>query len=119
MPVTARQPRLVVAGPAGLLGHATAQLPVVRVGNVVNVSAADAVRTALTRKPTALLLPEETGMESGYLIAAKVAEARKKLKVVLVGATHTPVAERFANFVGANFVVETDCVHTLLNALRC
>src|SRR5580698_4414555 len=115
---TARKPRLVVAGTIGVLGKATNQLH--KHGwEIVNVPTSDAVRAALTRKPTAMLLPDETGVESGYLIAAKVLEARRKLKVVVVGATRTPKAERFAKFIGAGFVAETDGVHKLLAALGC
>jgi len=114
---TARKPRLVVAGAFGLVGKAADQLH--RQGwEIVNVASTDAVRAALTRKPTALLVPEETGVESGYLIAAKVLEAKHKLKVVLVGTKRTSAAERFAKFVGAGFVAESDGVHKLLAALE-
>jgi hypothetical protein len=85
---------------------------------VVNVSTADAVRAAIAKKPTAMLLPDQTGVESGYLIAAKVLEARRKLKVVLVGATRTAQAERFAKFLGAGFIAETDGVNKLFAALE-
>jgi len=115
---TARKPRLVVAGAIGFAGRAKDQLQM-RGWEVVNVPTSDAVRAALTRKPTAMLLPDVTGIESGYLIAAKVLEARRKLRVVLVGATRTPEAERFAKFIGAGFVAETDGVSKLLAALEC
>jgi hypothetical protein len=52
------------------------------------------------------------------LIAAKVLEAKHKLKVVLVGTKRTSVAERFAKFVGAGYVAESDGVHKLLAALE-
>lgn len=115
---TARKPRLVVAGSIGFLGRATSQLQM-RGWEIVNVPTADAVRAALTRKPTAMLIPEETGIETGYLIAAKVLEARRKTKVVLVGAKRTHEAERFAHFVGAGFVAESDGVSHLIAALGC
>src|SRR5579872_2164621 len=110
---TARKPRLVVAGSIGFVGKAAHQIHM-RGWEIVNVPTTDAVRAALTRKPTALLLPDETAAESGYLMAAKILEAKRKLKVVLVGAKRTPMAERFAKFVGAGFVAETDGVHKLL-----
>jgi len=115
---TARKPRLVIAGSIGFMGRATCQLQM-RGWEIVNVSATDAVRAALTRKPTAMLLPEETGTETGYLIAAKVLEARRKTKVVVVGTKRTQEAERFAHFVGAGFVAESDGVGHLLAALGC
>jgi hypothetical protein len=115
---TARKPRLVVAGAIAFVGRATEQLQM-RGWEVVNVPIADAVRAALTRKPTVMLIPDETGNESGYLIAAKVLEARRRLKVVLVGARRTPAAERFAKFLGASFVAETDNVNRQLAAIEC
>ena len=60
------------------------------------------------RSRSAVLLPAETGAESGHLIAAKLKKAKPKLKVVLVGTERTPEAERFAKFVGATFAVESD-----------
>ena len=115
---TARKPRLVVAGSIGSLGRATSQLQM-HGWEIVNVPATDAVRAVVTRKPTAMLLPEETGEETGYLIAAKVLEARRKTKVVLIGAKRTHEAERFACFIGARFVAESDGVSHLLAALGC
>jgi hypothetical protein len=115
---TARKPRLVVAGAIGVVGKATNQLRN-HGWEIVNVPASDAVRAALTRKPAAMVLPDETGGESGYLIAAKVLEARRKMRVVLVGANRTPRAERFAKFIGAGFVAESDGIHKLLAALEC
>jgi DNA-binding response OmpR family regulator len=114
---TARKPRLVVAGAVGIVGQAADHLH--RHGwEVVNVPAADAVRAALTRKPSALLLPDQTDIESGYLIAAKVREAKPRLKVVLVAPQRTVQAERFARFLGAGFVAETDAVSKLLRMLE-
>jgi hypothetical protein len=115
---TARKPRLVVAGAIGVVGKATEQLHM-HGWEIVNVPSMDAVRAALTRKPTVMLLPEDTGMESGYLVAAKIHEAKHKLKVVLVAPKRTLVAERFARFVGAGFVAESDGVSRLLAALEC
>jgi hypothetical protein len=115
---TARKPRLVVAGAIGVVGKATSQLHI-HGWEIVNVSTSDAVRAALTRKPTAMLVPDETAGESGYLIAAKVLEARRKLRVVLVGSTRTPKAERFARFIGAGYIAESDGVHKLLAAIGC
>ncbi len=59
----------------------------------------------LARKPAVVVLPLETGWESGYLVAAKVRAARPKTRVVLVAAARTPWTERFARFVGATLVV--------------
>jgi hypothetical protein len=115
---TARKPRLVVAGAIGVAGKAANQLHM-HGWEIVNVPTSDAVRAALTRKPTAMLLPDETAGESGFLIAAKVLEARRKLRVVLVGSKRTPKAERFAKFIGAGFIAESDGVHKLLAALEC
>lgn len=114
---TARKPRLVVAGAVGLAGQAADQLKT-HGWEVVNVPAADAVRAALTRKPSALLLPDQTEFESGYLIAAKVREAKPRLRVVLVAPQRTALAERFACFLGAGFVAETDAVSKLLRMLE-
>ncbi len=113
----ARAPRLVVAGAMGFAGKATNHLQ--KGGwEIVSVPTADAVRAALVRKPNVLLLPEETALESGYLLAAKIREARRKTRVVLVSAKRTPAAERFARFVGAGFVAETDGVSHLIAALE-
>lgn len=114
---TARKPRLVVAGTIGFAGKAANHLQ--KHGwEIVNVPSAEAVRAALTRKPTAMLLPEDTGLESGYLLAAKVLEAKNKLKVVLIGPRRTPEAERFAHFIGAGFIAESDGVSKLLAVLE-
>jgi hypothetical protein len=114
---TARKPRLLVAGTIGFVGKATPQLQM-HGWEIVNVPTKDAVRAALTRKPTAMLLPEDTGAESGFLLAAKVLEAKHKLKVVLVGSKRTPTAERFAKFIGAGFIAESDGFNKLLAALE-
>jgi hypothetical protein len=68
----------------------------------------DLACAVLAKKPSAVILPAETGPESGNLVAAKLKKAKPKLKVVLVGTERTLEAERFAKFVGASFAVEAD-----------
>ena len=64
-----------------------------------------------------MVLPVETGWESGYLVAAKLRAAKRKLKVVLVAPQRTDEAERFARFVGATLVADADGAAKVLNAM--
>jgi DNA-binding response OmpR family regulator len=113
---TARKPRLLIAGGIHLACKAADHFRMLG-WEVLNVSAGDAMSAALSRKTTAILLPTETDLESGYLLAAKMRETRKKLKVVLVGTDRTPKLERFAAFVGAAYVAEADGVRKLTAAV--
>jgi len=77
--------------------------------DVCTIAKSDDVAAAvLAKKPSAVILPAETDVESGHLIAAKLKKAKPKLKVALVGTERTLEAERFARFVGASFAVESD-----------
>ncbi len=104
---TARQPRLVLVGGVGAVSNTASGRVADQFRNlgwdVFNVPVGnDLACSVLARKPSAVLLPVETGWESGYLIAAKLRTAKRKLKVVLVTKTRTTEAERFAKFVGAD-----------------
>ena len=84
------------------------------------VSAArDIHAAAVETDPHAVLIPEVTGDESGYLACAKLLQTLPELKVVVVGTERTAKRERFAEFVGASFVTESDGVCKLLNAVAC
>jgi len=104
----ARKPRAVVVGNSVFTANAADQFR--KLGwDVCSIASADDLTGAvLARKPNAVLLPAETGTESGHLVAAKLKKARPKLKVVLVGEKPSGEAERFARFVGAGFAVESD-----------
>ena len=67
--------------------------------------------------PHAVLVPEVTGDESGYLACAKLRHTLPNLKVVVVGSVRTPTREALALFVGAGFVAETDGVNGLVAAM--
>lgn len=104
----ARKPRAVVVGNSVFAANAADQFrllgwEVCTIGNCEDVA-----RVVLSKKPSAVLLPAETAIESGHLIAAKMRRIRPRLKIVLVGEVHTPAAERFARFVGATYAVESD-----------
>ncbi|MBA2224694.1 hypothetical protein [Thermogemmata fonticola] len=58
----------------------------------------------LSRRPQVVILPLHTRDESGFLIAAKVKQARPKIRILLVGTGVDPAAARFARFVGATYV---------------
>jgi hypothetical protein len=58
----------------------------------------------LSRRPQVVILPPETQDESGFLIAAKVKQARPKTRILLIGAGDDPAMIRFARFVGATYV---------------
>lgn len=69
--------------------------------------------------PHAILLQETAGDESGYLACAKLRRTQPDLKVVVIGAERTARRERFAEFVGAEFVTEADGVNGLVAAVSC
>ncbi len=117
MPTVARKPRAVIVGNSVFAGNAADQFR--KLGwDVFSVAAADDLAEAvLAKKPNAVLLPAETGAESGHLIAAKLKKVKPKLKVVIVGAKHTPKADRFAKFVGATFAVEADGANKVVSAV--
>ncbi len=109
--------RVMVAGRIPLGAMVTDQLrvlgwEVLTVGNDSGLH-----ETAAKTKPHAVLLPEAAGDESGYLACAKLLITRPELKVVVVGAERTATRERFAEFVGAEFVAETDGVNELVAAV--
>lgn len=76
----------------------------------------DVHAAAAETEPHAVLLPEDAGDESGYLACAKLLQTQPELKVVVVGEQRTAERERFAEFVGAAFVAETDGASGLVNA---
>jgi hypothetical protein len=104
----ARKPRAVVVGNSLFAANAADQFR--KLGwDVCTISKSNDVASAvLAKKPSAVILPAETDVESGHLIAAKLRKAKPKLKVALVGTERTLEAERFARFVGASFAVEAD-----------
>ncbi|MCE9566152.1 MAG: hypothetical protein K8U57_29370 [Planctomycetes bacterium] len=113
---TARKPRAVLVGKVGC-ASVSDQLRKLD-WDVLNVPTSDDLACAvIARKPSVVVLPVGLDGESGYLVAAKLRATKRKLKVVLVGATRTPEAERFAKFVGAAFVAETDGAGKLVNAV--
>jgi len=106
---TVRKPRAVLVGGAGSarLAETLRKLD----WEVFSVPAGDDLACAvLARKPAAVVLPVETGWESGYLVAAKLRAARKKLKVILLAKVRTDEGERFAKFVGATLVTDAEGV---------
>jgi hypothetical protein len=112
---TARKPRLVVVCGAG--GKAAEQFRKLD-WDVCAVPAGEDIACAvLARRPNVVIVPAETGWESGYLLAAKLRKAKPKLRVILVAPTRTPEAERFAQFVGATLVAETDGPGRLVSAV--
>ena len=104
---TVRKPRVVLVGGAG---SAAARLRFQQLGwDALHLPAgSDLVPAVLARRPLAVLLPIDTGWESGYLLAFKLKKARPRLRVALVAPTREPGAERFARFVGATLLAETD-----------
>lgn len=76
----------------------------------------DVHATAVKMDPHAILLPEVAGDESGYLACAKLLITQPDLKVVVVGKERTAKRERFAEFVGAQFMTEDDGVGELVKA---
>jgi CheY-like chemotaxis protein len=107
-PTRKRNPRLVVGGgprfASDLADHFRKQ------GWDVHTAGTgpEVLRLALRKRPAAVLLPTDAGGESGYLTCAKLRRALPRVRLVLVGPTRTPEAEKFAGFVGAAFAAETD-----------
>jgi hypothetical protein len=106
--MVARKPRAVVVGNSLFAANAADQFRKLSWDVCTIVNADDLARAVLAKKPNAVVLPIETGAESGHLIAAKLRKVKPKLRVVLVGAERTLEAERFARFVGATFAAEGD-----------
>jgi hypothetical protein len=112
---TVRKPRLVLVGAAGTkiadnlrqLDWDVCSLPV---GN-------DLASAILARRPSVVVLPGDTGWESGFLLAAKLRKAKPKLRVVVVTQARKAEDERLARFVGAALVAETDAASKLVNAV--
>jgi hypothetical protein len=104
----ARKPRAVIVGNSLFAANAADQFRKLGWDVCTIVKGDDLARAVLGKKPSAVILPAETGAESGNLIAAKLKKAKPKLKVVLIGTERTLEAERFAKFVGASFAVEAD-----------
>lgn len=107
--VNRKAPRLVLG--LGLSGLASAVetyfrnqgWEVVRLAN-----AAEAGRYAHTHRTTAVILPVETGDESGLLTCAKLALSKRKSRVVLLG----PEDDRllaFAKHAGAAGYIPANC----------
>jgi len=115
---TTRKPRVILVG--------TAIQEVKALGlhadncDVITLPVSNKITCAvLARKPSVVVLPECLDQESGYLVAAKLRAAKPRLKVVLIAATRTPEAERFAKFVGVTFVAHTDGASKLVEAITC
>ena len=109
--------RLILAGRFALAARVAEQFR--KLGwEVFAVSGdADVHAFAAENEPHAVMLLEDAGDESGYLACAKLLKTQPKLKVVVVGAERTPTRERFARFVGAAFVAESDGVGELVAAV--
>jgi hypothetical protein len=113
---TVRKPRLVlVGGVAGTritdnLRQLDWDICPVPVGN-------DLACAILARRPSVVVLPADTGWESGFLLAAKLRKAKPKLKVVVVTPTRKSADERFSRFVGATLVAETEAASKLVHAI--
>jgi hypothetical protein len=85
---------------------------------VLTVGAGGDVHAAAAEvRPHAILVAED-GAESGYLACAKLLQSQPQLRVVVVGERRTPRGERFAEFVGASFVAETDGANELAAAVE-
>ncbi len=76
----------------------------------------DVHAVAAETEPHAILIPELAG-ESGYLACVKLLRTQPDLKVVVIGTERTARRERFAEFVGAEFVTESDGVNGLVAAV--
>jgi hypothetical protein len=113
---TVKRPRVVLVGGANCVRVAE-QLRKLDWEVVVVPAGDDLACAVVARKPSVVVLPVETGWESGFLVAAKLRAARKKLRVVLVAKARTPEAERFARFVGAALVTDADGPAKLVNAV--
>jgi hypothetical protein len=113
---TIRKPRVVLVGGVGDK-RLTEQLRALD-WDVASVPAGDDLAcSVLARRPSAVVLPVETGWESGYLLAAKLRKAKPKLKVVLVAANRSFISERFARFVGATLLTESEIATRLAQTL--
>jgi hypothetical protein len=104
----ARKPRAVVVGNSLFAANAADQFRKLGWEVCTIAGGDDLAAMVLAKKPSVVVLPAETELESGHLIAAKLKKLRPKLKVALVGTERTLEAERFAKFVGASFAVESD-----------
>ncbi len=111
--------RVVLAGRFSLAAKVADQFR--KLGWEVHTVTADHdVHTAAAETdPHVILLPEVAGDESGYLACAKLLHTQPDLKVVVIGTERTSRRERFAAFVGAEFVTETDVVNGLVAAVSC
>jgi hypothetical protein len=104
----ARKPRAVVVGNSLFAANAADQFRK-RGWEVCTIAHADDLTCAvMAKKPNAVILPTDTGTESGHLIAAKLKKVKPKLRVVLVDDKRSPESERFARFVGAAYALESD-----------
>ncbi len=113
---TLRKPRVVLVG--GLGTERMTELLRSQDWEVLSLPACDDLAcTIAARKPTVVVLPVRTGWESGYLVAAKLRAAKRKLRVVLVAPSRTEEAERFSRFVGAVLVTEGDSPTKLAHAV--
>lgn len=113
---TARKLRVVLVGGMGA-ARVAEQLRALD-WDVHNIPTGDDLAcTVLMRRPNAVLLPVETGWETGYLVAAKLRKAKPKMRIVLVAPVRTSQAERFAKFVGAILVTEKEGVSKFVSAV--
>ena len=112
---TAKKPRLVLVGATGTKATDTLRqldwdICPVPVGN-------DLACAILARRPSVVVLPVDTGWESGFLLAAKLRKAKPKLRVVVVTPARKSADERLARFIGAALVAETEGASKLVNAV--
>ena len=116
---TLRKPRVVLTcGAAGGASGTVAAQFRDRDWDVFSVSASEDLACAvLARRPTAVVVPAETGLESGFLLAAKLRKAKPRVRIVLLAPNRTAEAERFAKFVGATLVAESDGTAGLVSAV--
>jgi hypothetical protein len=113
---TARRPRAVLVDGVG--GSRVSDQLRKLDWEVLSVPAGDDLAcSVLARKPAVVVLPVETGWESGYLVAAKLRAAKRKVKVVLVAPARTAEAERFARFVGATLLTDADGANKIVGAV--
>lgn len=103
-----RAPGLLLGGGPRFDGRVAAHFR--EAGWVVHTAAcgAEVLTLALRKNPAAVVLPTDVDGESGFLTCAKLRHALPGVRVVLVGPTRTPGAERLAGFLGAAFAAETD-----------
>lgn len=111
-----RAARVVVGGGARFAARTVEGL-LARGVDVCTALAADDLHAFAARKsPAAVVIPAESGAESGYLICAKLRLVRPKVRVVLVGEA-SPAAERLARFVGARFATEATAADVVLKLI--